>query len=132
VGPVDLTGRRNDNQGLVGEYERKRIEPAAQAIACCAMPSIKPPSPSSSRSSSSPRTHSPTEVTTLLPASSSHTPSLTFVRNHNRKASVSGRSVNGRNVAGSVRGYGAVTRPGPVEQAPRVSRAGQRVGGCSR
>jgi len=34
-----------------------------------------------------------------------------------------------RSVAGSVRGYGAVsTRVSPSEQAPRVSKLGQRVG----
>ncbi|OCF43814.1 hypothetical protein I317_02256 [Kwoniella heveanensis CBS 569] len=80
------------------------------------------------------------ETSTLLPPPSSK-PSHSQTHNgvghsghpHGRKASVGGRSVSGRSTAGSVRNYGAVsgagagrTAPGPAEQAPRVSKAGQR------
>ncbi|WVW86983.1 hypothetical protein I302_109039 [Kwoniella bestiolae CBS 10118] len=89
----------------------------------------KPASNRSSVSSSPTRTSPTEETTTLLPPASQHphahphTPS----HPHARKTSISARSVSGRSVAGSVRNYGAVAgRPGPAEQAPRVSKVGQR------
>ncbi|WWC92749.1 uncharacterized protein L201_007708 [Kwoniella dendrophila CBS 6074] len=93
--------------------------------------------PTSSRSSvsSSPTRASATEeTTTLLPPTTnshnhahSHPHPHTPVHPHARKTSISARSVSGRSVAGSVRNYGAVSgRPGPSEQAPRVSKVGQR------
>ena len=101
--------------------------------------------------SSSPPAASPNEVTTLLPppaksgqSSGAHSPaarshagsSFTFRQNrdrdaaagaaHGRKGSVGGRSVS---MAGSVRGYGTIPRDrGPIDQVPRVSKLGQRVG----
>ncbi|KAI9639024.1 uncharacterized protein MKK02DRAFT_31286 [Dioszegia hungarica] len=98
--------------------------------------SAKSRSSASTRPSTPPAgARSPTEVTSLLPPSS-HTPtsasptaSGSFNKSHARKASVGGRSVSGRSTAGSVRGYGATAKPvvpGPAEQAPRVSKAGQR------
>jgi hypothetical protein len=86
---------------------------------------------SRSRSVSPPGSTS--EVTSLLPSSRPKSPQqhlsaqpgssgASTVTGHNRKISVSGRSVI------SNRNYGAVHRPSPTEQAPRVSQKGQRVG----
>ncbi|WVR08105.1 hypothetical protein IAU60_005151 [Kwoniella sp. DSM 27419] len=85
--------------------------------------------------SSTPTHEHPSEVTTLLPSSTGHSQAHghahaatpVHAHPHGRKASVGGRSVSGRSVAGSVRNYGATpVRPGPAEQAPRVSKVGQR------
>ncbi|WWC95765.1 hypothetical protein V866_002631 [Kwoniella sp. B9012] len=89
----------------------------------------KPTSNRSSVSSSPTRTSPAEETTTLLPPTSQHPHAHphTPAHPHARKTSISTRSVSGRSVAGSVRNYGAVAgRPGPVEQAPRVSKLGQR------
>lgn len=105
------------------------------------MPSSAARSAASTRPSTPPHSggtghRSPNEVTSLLPPSQSPTAvgsstgSTSFNKSHSRKASVGGRSVSGRSVAGSVRGYGATTKPagpGPVDQPPRVSKLGQRV-----
>ncbi|WWC73747.1 uncharacterized protein I206_107719 [Kwoniella pini CBS 10737] len=80
--------------------------------------------------SSSPVQSPAEETTTLLPPTAPahphahhHSPN----HPHTRKTSISTRSISGRSVAGSVRNYGAVAgRPGPSEQAPRVSKLGQR------
>ncbi|ORX37835.1 hypothetical protein BD324DRAFT_623489 [Kockovaella imperatae] len=84
----------------------------------------------SSRASSPPASprQEPTEVTSLLSHNADgHTPTSGVKASprgskHDRTVSVSQRSI-----AGSQRGvYGTIHRPGPTEQAPRVSKAGQR------
>ena len=100
------------------------------------------PAPSSapvprSRSQSPPAASSsaPSEITSLLPSSSSRPRTATAhpaaaprpdPRVHAAARKV---SVDTRSVAGSVRGYGTVPpgRPSPSEQAPRVSKLGQRA-----
>ncbi|WVQ96013.1 hypothetical protein IAU59_003113 [Kwoniella sp. CBS 9459] len=104
------------------------------------MSAANTPSARSSASSSPTIEHPANESSTLLPPSSQNAHTHTHTHNgtgtgtgagpahpHGRKASVGGRSVSGRSTAGSVRNYGAVSgRSGPSQQAPRVSKAGQR------
>ena len=98
----------------------------------CPGPSTRtmPSRPASVRKSRSPSpgstaaTATADEVTSLLPSTSRpRSPPSASAQKHARKSSLGARSV-----AGSVRGYGAVsTRVSPNEQAPRVSKVGQRV-----
>jgi len=84
------------------------------------------PTPSRHSHSPSPSASNADEVTALLPPTSRPRTPPHGHQVHSRKVSVGQRSI-----AGSVRGYGAVsTRVSPTEQAPRVSKVGQRVSLC--
>lgn len=129
---------------LHNKHRQRFLPHISSLVACCSVPSTTSAMPSvrsqpsvksgASRSTSpspSPSRRSPTEATTLLAPSTPVQPAHGFQHHsHLRKSSVGGRSVSGRSTAGSThRGYGSVnTKPGPVNQAPRASKLGQRVG----